>query len=467
MSNYRQVKGVIFSLIVSMLTPAVYADTQSATKSEVANPDRNKQERERRQRENQNRERQERERRQRENQNRERQERERRQREQQNRERQERERRQREQQNRERQERERRQREQQNRERQQRERRQREQQERERRERERRERERRDRDRSEQDRRERERRERERDRRERERRERERNEQDRRERERERERREREHRERERRERERREREREREERERREREERNRVRECTYSLFASQFNLESFVRTAYDQGSEAATRAAACRKAQSACEVSLIEARQRRSYRGFELRCEKPDFAYRFSDVVCKSKSSGVTFCPVVVSDSMYSSELYLKQFGDFENLSEYNLWLIENRSRINLVDEARKMAKICGPKGDQWGIDSEKKRVWVRGDCEGVFTTVNKWRVIEEPDHDPRQCDEANLQNCLDFGGGNACYAKWCSSGRRTPPKKEQPRQCNEANLNICLDHGGGNACYTKWCD
>ncbi len=32
-------------------------------------------------------------------------------------------------------------------------------------------------------------------------------------------------------------------------------------------------------------------------------------------------------------------------------------------------------------------------------------------------------------------------------------------------TPSPNPQPDSCNQAQLNVCLQNGGGNACYPKW--
>ena len=54
------------------------------------------------------------------------------------------------------------------------------------------------------------------------------------------------------------------------------------------------------------------------------------------------------------------------------------------------------------------------------------------------------------------PSSCDRGALQVCLDYGGGDACYAKaGCPATERV---------CAARQLQICLESKGGDACYAK---
>jgi hypothetical protein len=70
---------------------------------------------------------------------------------------------------------------------------------------------------------------------------------------------------------------------------------------------------------------------------------------------------------------------------------------------------------------------------------------------------------------------CDknQTQLETCLNYDGGSACYTKWCEKGcdpRVYVCEQEPPPgfvcDKNKSQLDVCLKNGGGNACFTQWC-
>jgi hypothetical protein len=95
--------------------------------------------------------------------------------------------------------------------------------------------------------------------------------------------------------------------------------------------------------------------------------------------------------------------------------------------------------------------MLKVCGRQGQNWGVTADKKSLWVKNGCKGVFEVTIKDNFSWDNDDDSpivipgvndgqnnngnngstndRQCNKPKLDNCLKYGGGNGCYTKWCN--------------------------------------
>jgi hypothetical protein len=201
----------------------------------------------------------------------------------------------------------------------------------------------------------------------------------------------------------------------------------CSYHLLA-----DSMIAKTYNETGE--TYQIACQNARASCSRNLEG--NKKSLKDYELACywerdpNNPVNRFKQAWVMCGAARKSYQECSLPNQSSGVSiQKAYGKVFGSFNTLEDLNSYFTSLGGTSDVVlSLKRKMVENCGPQGKKWGVTSDKQRLWVKDNCRGAFM-VNYSIVQAKDNKAPQQCDKVQLDNCLKFGGGNACYKKWCN--------------------------------------
>jgi hypothetical protein len=176
-----------------------------------------------------------------------------------------------------------------------------------------------------------------------------------------------------------------------------------------------------------------ACKKARTRCERAIEL--NRKNLIDFELACyaqgdqSNPAIQFKQAWVMCGASRQNYQECSIPnQSTGVKIKKAYGTVFGSFKTFSEVNDYYKSlGGTQANVIPMKREMVEHCGAEGKKWGITADRQRLWVKNDCRGAFY-VNFSSDKGTPSTPAKQCNQAQLDNCLQFGGGNACYTKWC---------------------------------------